>query len=135
MLNTAAVFPGVVGDGHFAALPQPLAGYVVERTTGEQLPSPTMRAIHHSASSPEVLRILGERMHTILFEPLAGRVKGPEAEQVAAIVTATVSGSQSVRQLLGPEALKPAGTETAIDRLTAVLPARIGGCGSADHAE
>lgn len=133
VLNAAAVFPSLVGDD-FATLPERLARYVVERTTGEDLPSPAMRAIHRSGSSPEVRQILGERMRTILFEPLAGRITGPEAEQVAAIVTAIVSGSQSVRQLLGPEVLKSAGTDSAVDRLTAVFAACFAGCEPADPA-
>ncbi|HEY3686434.1 MAG TPA: TetR family transcriptional regulator [Streptosporangiaceae bacterium] len=131
VLNEAAVFPSMVG-GDVATLPERLARYVVARTTGDDLPSPAMLAIHRSVSSPEVRQILAERMRTILFEPMAGRFSGPEAGEVAAIVTAIVSGAQSVRQLLGPEALKSAGTESAVKRLTAVFSACFDGLEPSD---
>jgi AcrR family transcriptional regulator len=122
VLNQAVVFPSLI-DGDLATLPERLARYVVARTTSDDPANPAMLAIHRSVSSPEVRQILAERMRTILFEPVAGRFSGPEADEVAAIVTAVVSGAQSVRQLLGPEALKSAGAESAVKRLTAVFSA------------
>lgn len=134
VLNAAAVFPTLVGDD-FATLPERLARYVVGRMAGADQPSPAMRAILRSGNSPEVQQLLRERMRTILFEPLAGRIKGPEAELVAAIVTALVSGAQSVRSLLGPEVMMSAGTDSAVDRLTEVFSACFSGLEPADPAD
>lgn len=131
ILNAATVFPSLVGDD-FATLPERLARYVVDRATGAGRPSPAIRAILSSSYSPEVRQVLAERMRTILFEPLADRIKGPEAEQVAAIVAAFVSGAQSVRTLLGPDVMGSAGTEAAVDRLTAVFSACFAGLEPSD---
>ena len=126
VLNASVVFPDIVG-GDFATLPVRLARYVVGRATGADEPSPAIRALLRSSNSPEVRQILAERMRTILFEPMVARISGPEAETAAAIVTAVVSGAQSVRQLLGPEVMAAGGTETAVRRLTAVFDACFAG--------
>lgn len=133
VLNASVVFPDLVG-GDFATLPARLARYVVGRATGDDLPHPAIRALLQSSNSPEVRQILSERMRTILFEPMAARISGPEAETVAAIVAAIVSGAQSVRQTLGPEAMVAAGPEAAVARLTAVFTACFAGLEPADSA-
>lgn len=133
VLNASVVFPDLVG-GDFATLPARLARYVVGRATGDDVPHPAIRALLQSSNSPEVRQILSERMRTILFEPMAARISGPEAETVAAIVAAIVSGAQSVRQTLGPEAMVAAGPEAAVARLTAVFTACFAGLEPADSA-
>lgn len=133
VLNASVVFPDLIG-GDFATLPARLARYVVGRATGDDVPHPALRALLQSSNSPEVRQILSERMRTILFEPMAARISGPEAETVAAIVAAIVSGAQSVRQTLGPEAMVAAGPEAAVARLTAVFTACFAGLEPADSA-
>lgn len=134
VLNASAVFPDLVG-GDFATLPGRLARYVVGRATGALEPTPAVRALLQSSNSPEVRQILAERMRTILFEPMAARISGPEAETVAAIVTAVVSGAQSVRQLLGPDAMAASGTDFAVERLTAVFSACFAGLEPAESVD
>jgi len=134
VLNASAVFPDLVG-GDFATLPERLAKYVVGRATGADEPSPAVRALLRSSNSPEVRLILAERMRTILYEPMAARLDGPEAEAVAGIVTAIVSGAQSVRQLLGPDVLASAGTDSAVERLTAVFSACFAGLEPAESVD
>lgn len=133
VLNASVVFPDLVG-GDFATLPARLARYVVGRATGDDVPHPAIRALLQSSNSPEVRQILAERMRTVLFEPMAARIEGAEAETVAAIVTAVVSGAQSVRQLLGPDVMAAAGPDATVARLTAVFTACFAGLEPADSA-
>jgi len=136
VLDTTAVLPQVV-EGDIAALPERLARYIVDRAASDSAAgtqrSAVLRAINLSGNSPEVREILARRMRAIVFEPVGERLSGPQAQPAAALVTAVLSGTQTVRQLLGPESLTSAGTEAAVSRLTDVFAACLNGLLPADH--
>jgi AcrR family transcriptional regulator len=109
-------FPGVL-DGPEEELPRRLAEYVAERLRSDR-GSPVLEALARSSASPEIHGILRDRVNSAIMEPLAARLSGPDARLRAAVATALVTGSGTLRQLYGPEAIEMPDHEVVVGRLT-----------------
>ncbi|GGS52932.1 TetR family transcriptional regulator [Planobispora rosea] len=118
-------FPGVL-DGPVAELPRRLAEYVADRLRSD-LASPVMATLSRSSASPEIHDIIRDRVNSAIMGPLAALLPGEEAQLRAALATALITGSGTLRQLFGPEALGPSSREAVVARLTRIFEACLEG--------
>ncbi|MFJ2029923.1 TetR family transcriptional regulator [Streptosporangium sp. NPDC087985] len=114
-------FPGVLEVSE-EGLPRRLAEYVAERLQSEQ-ESSVMAVLIRSSSCSETHEIIGERVRSAILEPLAARLSGPDAIFRAAVATALITGTGTLRQLYGPDAIDSPDHEAVVRRLTTVFEA------------
>ncbi|GAA3167052.1 TetR/AcrR family transcriptional regulator [Planomonospora alba] len=112
-------FPGVL-DVPDEELPRRLAEYVAERLSTDRS-SPVMEALVRSSSSPEIHGILRQRVSSAIMEPLVERLSGGDARLRAAIATALITGSGTLRLLYGPDAVEQPDREAVVARLEKIF--------------
>ncbi|MDP9866784.1 MULTISPECIES: TetR/AcrR family transcriptional regulator [Streptosporangium] len=114
-------FPGVL-EVPEEQLPRRLAEYVAERLRSDR-GSPIMAALIRSSSCSEIHGIIRDRVTSAILEPLAERLPGPDPLFRATVATALITGSGTLSQLYGPDAIDAPDEETVVRRLTAVFEA------------
>ncbi|MBB2911673.1 AcrR family transcriptional regulator [Streptosporangium becharense] len=114
-------FPGIL-DGPPEELSRRLAEYVADRLSSERA-SPVMAALISSSSCPEIHEIIRDRVSSAILEPLAARLPGPDAVFRAAVATALITGSGTLRQLYGADGVAVPGREVVVARLETVFEA------------
>ncbi|GIH99794.1 TetR/AcrR family transcriptional regulator [Planobispora takensis] len=112
-------FPGVL-EGPQEELPRRLAEYVADRLLSDR-GSPVMAALSRSSATPEIQGIIKDRVSSAIMEPLAGRLGGEDARLRASIATALITGSGTLRQLFGQDALEAPAREVVVERLARVF--------------
>jgi AcrR family transcriptional regulator len=117
-------FPGVL-EGPEEELPRRLAEYVAERLRSDQ-GSVVLAALIRSSSAPEIHEIIRDRVSSAILGPLSARLSGPDAAFRAMVATALVTGTGTMRQLYGPDAVDAVDHEAMVARFTVVFEACLG---------
>ncbi|WP_219471149.1 TetR/AcrR family transcriptional regulator [Nonomuraea rhizosphaerae] len=110
-----------VVEGDRAGLPRRLAAYAAARMShGPE--SPVLRSLEGAAGDPEVQQLVRDRLSTVVIEPMAAMIGGPDAHARARMAASVFLGVGSMRRLVGPRTATPADVE----RLTAVFELCLG---------
>nr|BFE81295.1 hypothetical protein GCM10020093_038960 [Planobispora longispora] len=80
-----------------------------------------MTALNRSSASPEIHGIIRDRVNSAIMEPLAALLPGEDAQLRAAVATALITGTGTLRQLFTPEELGSPSHDAVVARLTRIF--------------
>ena len=104
-------------------LPHAMATAMVDTFGRDKAPLDGFSMMLRSVANPAIMEIGCQVMERDRQKGLASVLRGPLAEERAALMLAMVTGFQMVRQLAGVSALADARPEALVSLLTAVLDA------------